>query len=546
MATSPMPVPQQPAQQPANPSVAQNIMPIAEATQQAAQGKPGVTESQLGATPQAKPDEPSKKRVVLSILGAAAGLGPMVQQIDQKHNQNTQLRNQHVIDTVWQSHNNETQARNRVQQLQQIVQDTDQHMKEAQALPDDDPTKVQKIGYLAHIHQQVVGEIVQQAQIIQSSQQTTNALLSDSKNRKILSKAVGYDEKTANAPERQQMIAAIKKSIPGTGDESAALQSQFPQGSSQGQPGLTPAVQAETIKGATAQAQIEGRQNVAQTRGAAQEDTAKIRAGSVKGKTGVLFDQGVPYAWTSPDGKQYTAEDPNIPPEGKMLLASAKAARAEYEKVKGQAGSAAMLRAQTGYDNYLMHSQGIGPDKQPLAGSIQTDQGQTVGTANAPNVRPTGTERQRADLAASATEQIANLEDILKKRSDLFGPVAGRKTNFTQWIGSQDPDAQAFAAAARITADHLAGVFGGRSEAALEGIYNVIGRNATNPAAAIAALKKMNQAAKTIQGKGTVHTVGSSTQLGSSTPPKGATQKVPGSDGHLHWSDGKNDLGIVQ
>lgn len=31
-----------------------------------------------------------------------------------------------------------------------------------------------------------------------------------------------------------------------------------------------------------------------------------------------------------------------------------------------------------------------------------------------------------------------------------------------------------------------------------------------------------------------------------STPPAGATMKVPGSDGKLHWSDGKQDLGVVQ
>jgi hypothetical protein len=29
------------------------------------------------------------------------------------------------------------------------------------------------------------------------------------------------------------------------------------------------------------------------------------------------------------------------------------------------------------------------------------------------------------------------------------------------------------------------------------------------------------------------------------TPPAGATMKVPGRDGKLHWSDGKNDLGVV-
>lgn len=35
-------------------------------------------------------------------------------------------------------------------------------------------------------------------------------------------------------------------------------------------------------------------------------------------------------------------------------------------------------------------------------------------------------------------------------------------------------------------------------------------------------------------------------QQRSATPPAGATMQVPGSDGHMHWSDGKADLGIVQ
>jgi hypothetical protein len=36
------------------------------------------------------------------------------------------------------------------------------------------------------------------------------------------------------------------------------------------------------------------------------------------------------------------------------------------------------------------------------------------------------------------------------------------------------------------------------------------------------------------------------TSGGQAGPPAGATMKVPGSDGKLHWSDGKSDLGVVQ
>jgi hypothetical protein len=125
---------------------------------------------------------------------------------------------------------------------------------------------------------------------------------------------------------------------------------------------------------------------------------------------------------------------------------------------------------------------------------------------------PTGTERARADLAMSAREQMDTMKSILQKRQDLFGPVAGRQTNVTQWLGSQDPDAQRFAAAARIAADHLAGVFGGRSQAALEAIYKTIGDNKTNPAAAIAAIEQMSQAAGRIQSRGVGPAPGGSAQ----------------------------------
>lgn len=115
---------------------------------------------------------------------------------------------------------------------------------------------------------------------------------------------------------------------------------------------------------------------------------------------------------------------------------------------------------------------------------------------------PTGTERARADLAISAREQLNTMAGILTSRKDLFGPAAGKGTDFTTWIGSQDPDAQRFAAAARIAADHLAGVFGGRSQEALNKIYELAGQFKTNPQAAIAGLEQLNIAAAAIQARG--------------------------------------------
>ena len=125
---------------------------------------------------------------------------------------------------------------------------------------------------------------------------------------------------------------------------------------------------------------------------------------------------------------------------------------------------------------------------------------------------PTASERQRADFALSAHEQLDTMKNILTSRPDLFGPLSGRYTDFTQWIGSQDPDAQRFRMAAQITSDHAIAVFGARSQYASESIFNIVGQNGTNPAAGAAALDQLDKALKTIGGRG----------LGAITPGAGA------------------------
>lgn len=52
-------------------------------------------------------------------------------------------------------------------------------------------------------------------------------------------------------------------------------------------------------------------------------------------------------------------------------------------------------------------------------------------------------EQRRADLANNLEENLTSLEDIAKRRPELFGPFAGRKTTAKQWIGSSDPDVAA-------------------------------------------------------------------------------------------------------
>ncbi len=146
---------------------------------------------------------------------------------------------------------------------------------------------------------------------------------------------------------------------------------------------------------------------------------------------------------------------------------------------------------------------------EALPGAIETDQGAPVGTAFQQNVRPTGQERNKADLANSAHLQITEMKSIVQNRPDIFGPAAGRKTDFNVWVGSQDPDAQRFRAARTIAGDHLAGVFGGRSEAALSALDAAIGHFKDNPQAVLAGLDQLDQANAGFIKAGTPKTVGS-------------------------------------
>lgn len=169
---------------------------------------------------------------------------------------------------------------------------------------------------------------------------------------------------------------------------------------------------------------------------------------------------------------------------------------------------------------------------QALPGTIQTDEGTPVGSAFQQNVRPTGQERNKADLANSAHTQLQDIKSIVARRPDIFGPAAGRKTDFTVWLGSQDPDAQRFRAARTIAGDHLAGVFGGRSEAALQALDSAIGHFKDNPAAMQAGLDQLDKANSGFQKAGTPRTTGSHAAEEATAVPYtdgGKTYNIPAS-----------------
>jgi hypothetical protein len=221
--------------------------------------------------------------------------------------------------------------------------------------------------------------------------------------------------------------------------------------------------------------------------------------------------------------------DASQDPKNPVTKAKLQSAQANKEKA-----DAYMLRAQAGVYGSV--------GGQPLPGAMVDEEGKPIGAMFQSNVRPTGSQREKATLATSALEQLSDMETILKKRGDLFGPGAGRAQQLAQWVGSPDPDAQRFTSAVTTAADHLMGVFGGRSTYAGERIEKAIGQLNTDPEAALAAIQQMGKAAKLIQGVGSYKTVGG----GEASPTGGKKEPAPKAQGGGKPKDGdtkKNTAG---
>jgi hypothetical protein len=84
----------------------------------------------------------------------------------------------------------------------------------------------------------------------------------------------------------------------------------------------------------------------------------------------------------------------------------------------------------------------VGPDGTviELTPGVKVPQGTKSVSGELATGKPTADEQRRADLAGNLEENLGTLEEIVKRRPDLFGPVAGRMTTFKNTIGTNDPD----------------------------------------------------------------------------------------------------------
>lgn len=255
-----------------------------------------------------------------------------------------------------------------------------------------------------------------------------------------------------------------------------------------------------------------------------QDDQDSVQAQNAQSLADVRQTQGV-----LNQAKADAANADPSTPAGKMAIAKLRAAQDGH--------SAAMVRAQAAMINAQSGAFGT-YNGQPLPGAMLTDQGAPVGSHFQGNVRPTGQERNKTDMANSARDQLNDIKSIVQKHPTMFGPGYGQAAQFKQWLGSGDPDAQRFIAARTIAGDHLAGTFGGRSEAALTALDNAIGQFKTNPKAMQAGLDQLLKANTTFQKAGTVRTVGSNAAKTPVQPVKPGAQ-LPGHEVWVRGKDGK-------
>ena len=223
------------------------------------------------------------------------------------------------------------------------------------------------------------------------------------------------------------------------------------------------------------------------------------------GKTGYQYLAGTWQVKDLATGKLYNVSDIGKPDTPKDVVDTFNGAQASMDEKQKKALALANARGASFAQNRIVTP--IDPDNPTkeiyvAAGEAAKKHMNAPGSIDYKLALPTASERQRADFAISAHDQLKDMGEILTSRPDLFGPLSGRYTDFTQWVGSQDPDAQKFRVAARVLSDHAMAVFGARSQYASESIFNLVGQNATNPAAGAAGLAQLDKALEVIGGRG--------------------------------------------
>lgn len=142
----------------------------------------------------------------------------------------------------------------------------------------------------------------------------------------------------------------------------------------------------------------------------------------------------------------------------------------------------------------------IGPDgvAQVLRPGMKVEQGSKTVSGDLAGGKPTADEQRRADLATNVNENLDQLEDIVNRRPELFGPLGGRLTSAKKFIGSNDPDVSALSAIEHNLGMAVQGAHAMRSAQGVAATGDSLLNGFKNgPAAILGASKSMRDSLKT-------------------------------------------------
>jgi hypothetical protein len=230
-----------------------------------------------------------------------------------------------------------------------------------------------------------------------------------------------------------------------------------------------------------------------------------IYAKPVRGGDGNIVMQPMPEGWkpaapkppTSPAGTYANLLTKKILADGKQgpPLTPEESARLQANLSAMDAAGIARMRALAQYQaQYHLTTATI--DGQEV--QVPVSQGIAAAQAGQPLLAgavgsPTGEDKKNQMLAQSAIAQVDRMQNILLQDPNLTGPGAGQLTTLQTWLGTQDPDAQAFIVSSLLGSEHGVAVFGGRNIHTISDLQSAIGSMKTNPKALAAALQVIKE-----------------------------------------------------
>lgn len=196
--------------------------------------------------------------------------------------------------------------------------------------------------------------------------------------------------------------------------------------------------------------------------------------------------------------------------------AKTNAANADPTTAAGRAAIAKLKAAEDGHAASVLNAQARMMQAHVSSDRLDFEQEKFF------NPQPTSTERTKKDLADSAVDRVKEMRAIVAKHPEFFGPGGGQINKAREWLGSQDPDAQTYAAARNYLTEHSAGVFGGRGKYIIQELKDPTDPR-FNPASLNAALDEAERTASGFVTAGTTHDA----PRGNFIKPKGGAPKAP-------------------